>query len=80
MMWGVMVDSNVLLDVMAEASTWFVWSSRALTRIFHTEYEICGIMNRESRVANCLCFFVLPVQQEYGAPVLCSTRKIISPY
>lgn len=31
-MWGVLVDSNVLLDVLTEDPRWFPWSSAALAR------------------------------------------------
>lgn len=39
-MSGVLVDSNVLLDVMTEDPTWFAWSSAALARAAETEILI----------------------------------------
>jgi hypothetical protein len=30
---GVLVDSNVLLDIMTEDPTWFEWSSMTLARL-----------------------------------------------
>ena len=35
-MSGVLVDSNVLLDIMTEDPSWFVWSSRAIEEAAET--------------------------------------------
>lgn len=37
---GVLVDSNVLLDVLTEDATWFDWSAAALARVAETEVLI----------------------------------------
>ena len=37
---GVLVDSNVLLDVMTEDPAWFEWSSAALAQVAETELLI----------------------------------------
>jgi hypothetical protein len=51
---SVLVDSNVLLDIFTEDTTWFAWSADALDRAALTSPLVINPMNLRGNIASTL--------------------------